>query len=154
MLSKLATLFAGRPEKAIEAAGGVLNELFTSDEERLTRQESLERLRQQPHLLQAMINRVEAAHRSLWVAGWRPGIGWVCALALFTYYIPQHGVAAVLWTVQCWELFRAGSLIGPEGQAVALPPYPITITGLLELVLALLGLGGLRTVEKFGGRTK
>ena len=32
---------------------------------------------------QLEVNKVEAAHKSLFVAGWRPAIGWVCALGLF-----------------------------------------------------------------------
>jgi|TARA_R110002126_G_scaffold221379_1_gene366608 hypothetical protein len=32
---------------------------------------------------QVEVNKVEAAHRSVWVAGWRPAIGWTCALGLF-----------------------------------------------------------------------
>lgn len=80
-------------------------------------------------------NKLEAAHRSVFVAGWRPGIGWVCAVSLGCYYIPQYTLGAYLW-------FRA-SLAASE-----LLPFPISADGLLELVMALLGMGILRTVEK------
>ena len=54
---------------------------------------------------QADINKVEAGHKSIYVAGWRPFIGWVCGFALATMFIvkptvifvmPYFGVDAVL----------------------------------------------------------
>ena len=35
---------------------------------------------------QMEVNKVEAAHKSLFVAGWRPAIGWVCALGMFSNF--------------------------------------------------------------------
>lgn len=85
---------------------------------------------------QRAINQVEAASSSLFVAGWRPGIGWVGAVALGTYYLPQHIMAAVLWVKVAWA-------------AQQLPPYPISMDDtLMQLILGLLGLGALRTFEK------
>jgi hypothetical protein len=88
------------------------------------------------------LNKVEAQHRSLFVAGWRPAIGWVCAGALACYYLPQFALAALLWVRLAWAMD-------------SLPPYPVTeIAGLTELVVALLGLAGLRTVEKAAGKAR
>jgi hypothetical protein len=125
----------------VSAVGNVLDKLFTSDEERGLLDNAKAKLALAPHIAQSEINKVEASHRSIFVAGWRPAIGWVCALALATYYLPQHVMAAVLWVKMCWA-------------ASEMQPYPIDIKGLLELVLALLGLGGLRTFEKLSGRAK
>ncbi len=122
----------------IEAVGNALDKLFTSDAERAQAAVVMERLRQEPHVLQAEINKVEAAHNSVFVAGWRPALGWVCALSLATYYLPQHVLAALLWLRSCWG-------------AAALAPYPIGTDSLMELVFALLGLGFFRSAEKFGG---
>ena len=77
--SKLAGSSIAEP---IDAVGNVLDKLFTSDEEKLDKQILIERLRQQPVLAQVELNKVEAAHRTVFVAGWRPAIGWVCALGL------------------------------------------------------------------------
>ena len=33
------------------------------------------------------INKVEAAHRSIWVSGWRPGVGWCCSLAFAFHFV-------------------------------------------------------------------
>lgn len=137
--------------KPVEAIGGALDQLFTSDDERLTRQEALERLRQLPALGQIELTKVEAAHRTLFVAGWRPAIGWVCAAALASYYLPQFLTASGVWVYLCFQvIWHAEDL-----NAVVLPAYPIgAISGLMELVLGMLGLGALRTAEKLGGKAK
>ena len=59
----------------IEAVGNVLDALFTSDKERLDKKAVLARIAQQPGLVQLEINKIEAAHKTVFVAGWRPFIG-------------------------------------------------------------------------------
>jgi len=140
-VSFLAKIFGGVAGETIaspvEAVGNVLDKLFTSDEEKAAADAVMEKLRQQPHLLQGEINKIEAAHRSVFVAGWRPWIGWICGFGIATYFLPQHVLAAILWVRMAWN-------------ADALPPYPIGPDALLELTLAMLGLGLLRSAEKFG----
>lgn len=131
----------GAVAKPVEAVGNVLDALFTSDEERLTKQEAMERLRQQPMLAQVELNKMEAQHQSVFVAGWRPAVGWVCAVSLGTYFIPMHTLAAVLWVRMCWN-------------AQALVAYPIGTDALMELVFALLGMGVIRQVDKAMRGTK
>ncbi len=121
----------------VEAIGNVLDKLFTSDDERQAADLVLQKLAMRPGELQTEINKLEAQHRSVWVAGWRPGIGWVCALALFFYYVPQFILATVLWWKACWA-------------TGALEAYPADASSLLELVLALLGMATIRSVEKLG----
>lgn len=80
------------------------------------------------------INKTEAASASLFVAGWRPAIGWVCALALaFQYLIRPFAV----WAQFVWwpDMMALPSL---DGQ-------------LWELMFGMLGLGGLRSFEKVKG---
>lgn len=67
--------------------GETLDKLFTSDDERLSRQEAIERLRQQPHLAQIDLNKIEAQHRHWFVAGWRPFFGWVGGIALAWQFV-------------------------------------------------------------------
>jgi len=76
--------FFSRPAAAepIEAVGRVLDGLFTSDKERLSKTAALARVAQQHAPVQTEINKIEAAHRSVFVSGWRPFIGWVCWFAL------------------------------------------------------------------------
>jgi hypothetical protein len=90
---------------------------------------------------QLEINKVEAAHRSVFVAGWRPGLGWVVVTCIALYFIPQYLMATVLWVKVCWN-----------SQVIA--PFPIgEPKGLVELISGMLGLGILRTVEKIKDKT-
>jgi hypothetical protein len=126
----------------IDAIGNVFDKLFTSDEERAAGQLVLKKLRQRPMELQNEINKLEAQHRSIYVAGWRPFIGWVCGMSLAFYYLPQFLMASILWTRMCWA----------KSELLA---YPVTeISGLMELVIALLGLAAYRTAEKALNKTK
>jgi hypothetical protein len=126
----------------IDAVGNVIDKLFTSDEERLDKEALLARLAQAPALAQIELNKVEASHRTVFVAGWRPFIGWVAGSSLAMYYLPQFALATWLWSRQCLL----------DNQLLA---YPIAdISGITELVVALLGLGTLRTVEKLTNRAK
>ena len=122
----------------IEAVGNLLDALFTSDKERLDKKAVLARIAQQPGLVQAEINKIEAAHKSLFVAGWRPFIGWVCGLALFYNF--------VLRDLLVWGLTLS--------QADTPPPPVLHIDVLTTILYALLGLGGMRTFEKWQGRAK
>lgn len=129
-MSWFTNLFSAK--EPIEAVGNVFDKLFTSDEERLQAEAVLTKLKQHPAELQVELNKIEAQHRSVFVAGWRPFIGWVCGVGLaFTFIINP--------------LFQwySGSP-GPELQ----------VDVMTELVIALLGLGALRTAEKLGGRAK
>lgn len=85
---------------------------------------------------QIEVNKVEAASGSLFNSGWRPAIGWTCAVSLFCYYVPYVLAATVLWVVQ---VVRTGEL-------VARPD--LGISDLIGLVLAMLGIAGMRTYEK------
>lgn len=88
---------------------------------------------------QMQINAAEAQHRSVFVAGWRPMIGWVGGISLGCYFIPQYLLAAVLWAMSCWA-------------SKTITPFPIPEPGgLIELVSLMLGVGALRTVEKIKG---
>lgn len=135
----LANLVGGGIAEPIEAVGNVVDKLFTSDEERLDKQAVLERLRQQPNLAQIELNKVEAQHRSVFVAGWRPFIGWVCGVALAWHFM--------LFDILVWVQIN----FLPETTQV---PQLTGTEQLLSVVVALLGLGGLRTFEKLTGRSK
>lgn len=131
-MSLISGLLGGSAAQPIEAIGNVFDKLFTSDEERAQAEAVLSKMAQEPHILQAEINKIEASHRSVFVAGWRPMLGWVCGLGIAFAYLVNP---ALQWFT--------GDL-GPE----------LPMEYMNELVLALLGLGGLRTFEKIKGRTK
>ena len=124
--------------KPIEAIGNVLDKLFTSKEELLNIEVIKQRLAQQPLIAQQEINKIEAQHRSVFVAGWRPFIGWVCGVSIAFYFIPQFALAAYIWASQS---LASGQLLSYPSEGAE---------HLFELVLALLGMATLRSVEKFG----
>jgi len=132
---------SGAVEGAVKGVGSILDNLFTSDEERLQAAERMKLIEMKPQEAQWQTNQIEAAHRSVFVAGWRPAIGWVCAASLASYYIPQYVLGAVLWVSECW---KAGHLTA----------FPLEIKGITELVMGMLGLAGMRTFEKTKGISK
>lgn len=80
------------------------------------------------------INKVEAAHPSVFVSGWRPFIGWVCGAACAWNWmgLPMVKLALLIW-----------------GHPIDLAPA--NLTEMMPVLLGLLGLGGLRTLEKING---
>ena len=134
MLDKLLVANIASP---IEAIGNVFDKLFTSDAERAQAEAVLEKLRQHPAELQVELNKIEAAHRSVFVAGWRPAVGWICAAGVGWAYL---GHPLFLWAAALWS--------------PGLTPPEIQIDSLFELVLAMLGMAGLRSFEKSTGRAK
>ena len=79
-----------------------------------------------------------AQHRSIFVAGWRPFVGWTCGIAL-----AWHFVLAPLTMFVC-------AYIG-----VTIPELPtFDVSSLLTVLMGMLGLGGLRTFEKTKGIAK
>ena len=106
--------------------------------ERARAKESLERelveAANSAMLAQTEINAVEAQHKSIFVAGWRPFIGWVCGVGIAW----SMGVQPVAqWAMIAW------------GDGTELPT--IDTSYLMELVTAMLGMSGLRTFEKMRG---
>ena len=92
----------------------------------------LEAMRQQ-----TAVNQVEAANPDRFVSGWRPAVGWVCASALAWHYIGRP--------VASWVLLMSG---GDQ-------PIPqVELGDLFVILCGLLGLGGLRTVEKLNKAAK
>ena len=137
-MSFLGMLNMGEPiSKPIDAFGNAIDKIFTSDEEREQAKAVLLKLEQQPAILQAELNKIEAGHRSLFVAGWRPMIGWTCGLGL-----------AYAWLIR--------PLIGDIGHMFGhtINMAEFNTDNMMQLVIALLGLGGLRTYEKIKGKAK
>ncbi len=130
-------ILAANIASPIEAIGNVFDKLFTSDAERAQAEAVLEKLRQHPAELQVELNKIEAAHRSVFVAGWRPAVGWICALGVGWAYL---GHPLFLWAAALWS--------------PGLQPPVVQIDSLFELVLAMLGMAGLRSFEKSTGRSK
>lgn len=125
----------------VAAVGGVIDDLHTSDKERLDAEIELRKI--DAGLLQGQmeVNKVEAASSSLFVAGWRPAIGWIGAVALGYQFLLYP---LLVWV---WALLQARSLVPGN-----LQPPPMLDTDALWVVLSgMLGIAGLRSVEKVKG---
>ena len=83
---------------------------------------------------QTDINKVEASNSSIFVSGWRPAIGWVCALALAYQYLLKPLAMGIL-----------------PNFGIAIAPLPGLDDNLWQLMMGMLGMGGLRTMEKMQG---
>jgi len=87
---------------------------------------------------QIEINKAEAQHRSIFVAGWRPFLGWGLSFAMI-----WHFVLVPLITFIC------------AFAGVDIPELPhFDMESLMTVLLGMLGLGGLRSFEKAKGLTK
>lgn len=83
---------------------------------------------------QLQVNQVEAQNASVFVSGWRPFIGWVCGSALAYQY--------VVGPIACWIAAIAGYNM----------PMPPSLNEILwELIFGMLGMGALRSFDKFKG---
>lgn len=85
-------------------------------------------------LAQSKVNEVEAVG-GVFKAGWRPAIGWICALGLSYQFFVNPTMNFLL------TLF---------GYTVVMPP--LEMETLMTLLFGMLGLGWYRTQEKLGGR--
>ncbi len=85
---------------------------------------------------QLEINLAEAQHQSVFVAGWRPFIGWVCGLSLANNYILRPWAIAVL---------------SAAGKTFEFPVIDLSL--MIPIMTGMLGLAGMRTYEKKQGVT-
>ena len=123
----------GSVVEPIVAVGNIIDQIFTSDDEREQAAIIKQRLAMQPALLQAEISKVQAGHRSTFVAGARPFLMWVCGFGFL--------FAFVINPILQW--------LAPELGSPKLP-----LEAMMELTLAMLCLAGLRTVEKVKGLSR
>jgi hypothetical protein len=93
-----------------------------------------ERHTQEQVMAQIEVNKIEAAHNSMFVAGWRPAIGWICALGMAGNFLIIPFVNMAL------ELFETG---------VEIPL--IALSEMMPVLMGMLGLGAMRTFEKTKG---
>lgn len=85
-------------------------------------------------IAQLDVNKTEAANESIFVSGWRPGVGWVCSSALAWNFVIQPLIVALCATL--------GSPIHPADLVT------LDLSVLMPLLLGILGLGGMRSFEK------
>jgi len=131
-MSWLSSLVGGGAITAAQGVANIVDQFIETDDEKRAWETVKAKMAQEPQLAQIELNKVEAGHRTMFVAGWRPAAGWVCSIGLAFIF-----------------------LVNPIIQWVTGEPGPELPTDIMfELMLGMLGLGGLRTFEKYSGKTK
>ena len=127
LLSSLVTPVSGLLDKFIEdkdQKAALAHEIATLADKQANEQA----------VAQIELNKVEAAHQSMFVAGWRPAVGWVCALAMLLNFILIPFIN-----------------LGLEFGGLDLQLDLIDMETMMPVLFGMLGLGGMRTAEKIKG---
>lgn len=125
----------------IESVGKVAGDLITTDKERMQLELEGRKLDQAIDLAQIEVNKIEAASNSVFVAGWRPAIGWIGAAAMAYQFLLYP---MLLWV---WTYLQGTGWIPKE-----LTPPPVIDADQLWVILSgILGIAGMRSFEKSKG---
>ena len=116
---------------------GLIDKLFTSDDERMAAKLKVLELEKSGELAQIAVNAQEAQHASIFVAGWRPFVGWVCGLA-FTW-------AFLLYPMLSFFVVAFGLPVD-----LTLVPE-LDLAAMMPVLMGMLGLGAMRSWEKRAG---
>lgn len=128
----LSKMIGGSLAETAKGVADVVDKFVETPDEKTAFKTVMAKMAQEPGLAQVELNKIGAAHRNVFVAGWRPAVGYVCAIGLSFAFIINP---LIQWTT------------GDTG-----PELPVDV--MMELVIGMLGLAGLRTVEKLTGRSK
>jgi hypothetical protein len=131
------SIVGGGVVSAAEGVANIIDQFVETDDEKQAAEIIKAKMMMKPSLAQIELNKVEAGHRSIFVAGWRPFIGWVCGFALVWHFI--------LFDLLNWVT------VSFFPHVTELPELSGTET-LVTVLLSLLGLGAMRTVEKIRGK--
>ena len=124
-------------DKLIQPVSHILDKFIADKDLKLKLQHELNQELHKANMAQIEVNKVEAQHRTVFVAGWRPFTGWICASALAYHFIIEPILIFALAT---------------QNIQLTLPTFDMG--SLLTVLMGMLGLGGLRTYEKTKGITK
>ena len=124
----------GIAEAVIGVVDNVLDKFVEDKDLRTKLNHELKTQVQQANLAQIAVNQEQARHASIFVAGARPAIMWICAFGLGWQFVFQP---ICVWAMAVWATDLTIPIIPTEG--------------LMTLTLSLLGLGGMRSFEKSKG---
>jgi hypothetical protein len=95
---------------------------------------------------QLEVNKVEAAHKSLFVSGWRPAVGWCCVLGMMGNFMVIPFTNFVLALLAIEVTIPLIDLLAIE---VTIPL--IDLETMMPVLMGMLGLGAMRSYEKTKG---
>jgi hypothetical protein len=139
-MSFISDLASGGVEGVLKGVGGLAKDLRSaitgemSPEAKAELEQKLLELEFAANQGQLSVNLQEAKHPSIWVSGWRPAIGWICATGIGYSFVVQPFLSLGL------------AVWAPE-----VKPPMLAWNELMTLVMALLGFGSMRTFEKIKG---
>jgi hypothetical protein len=143
-MSWLTTLVGGGGvTPAIDAVGGALDELFTSDEETLTKKEAMLRLAVKSQAISTKIGMIEAQSKHWFVAAARPSLMWAISVTVLMVF----AVGPMLfWSIEVYSAISSGTPIPP-------PSWP-AMDNFWALIPMVLGYQAARTTEKLNGSAR
>ena len=133
------------------AAQSLIERFFPDPEKQAEAQRALLQMQQNGELallasetdlakLQIQTNVEEAKHANIFVSGWRPAVGWVCAAAFAYSYVLLPALQFFVFT------FGTATMV----EQLALAPA-LELSEMMPVLLGMLGLSGLRTTERIKG---
>ena len=124
-------------DSVVGIAGKVLDKFIQDKDLKAKLQHEMSMQLHNANIAQIEVNKAEAASGSIFKGGWRPFVGWVCGVAMLYHFLLQPIIVFTL---------------SASGITFELPQFDIG--SLMTILMGLLGLGGLRSFEKFKGITK
>ena len=124
-------------DSVIGVAGKVLDKFVEDKDLKAKLEHEMKMQLHNANLAQVEINKAEATHKSIFVAGWRPACGWICSIALLYHFVIQPIIVFGL---------------SAAGYSYDLPSFDMS--SLMTVLMGMLGLGGLRSCEKSKNFTK
>lgn len=120
---------------ALEVGGKLIDKFFPDKAQADQARLQLLSMQQSGELAQIAVNQEESKSPSLFVAGWRPFIGWTCGSACAWNWLGLPVLKAVLLVFE-----------------IKLEVAPADLSEMFPVLLGMLGLGGLRTLERLNGK--
>ena len=124
-------------DSVVGIAGKVLDKFIEDKDLKAKLQHEMNMQLHDANLAQIEVNKAEAASASIFKGGWRPFVGWGCGVAMLYHFLLQPIIVFIL---------------SASGVTFDLPQFDMG--SLMTILMGLLGLGGLRSFEKFKGITK
>ncbi len=118
-------------DKLIEPVSNILDKFVADKDLKLKLSHELEKEIVYLNRAQIELNKVEASHENVFVAGWRPFIGWACGVALVYHFLIEPIIQYIL-------IINGSEFGTPE----------FDFSQLSTIVMAMLGMSSLRTYEK------
>jgi hypothetical protein len=118
-------------DKLIKPVSDILDKFVADKDLKLKLSHELEKEIVSLNRAQIELNKVEAAHQNVFVAGWRPFIGWACGVALVYHFLIEPIIQYIL-------IINGSDFKTPE----------FDFSQLSTIVMAMLGMSSLRTYEK------